>query len=496
MIITTTRHGRTRRDTRKLIAHLRKEVGQVSRVAAIGNVPLSDADAAMAYMEAMRDGSRADVAYHHVTLSPTIRLDDAQRDEAVQRILKAMGAEDHPYVLWEHDGKARSRTAADQHFHLIVGHVGPDGRALRDSGSFRKLEAVARTLEVDFGETLTHSRRTASVAAELVAMGRQDVAEALPVSSELPHSSMTSTGRARAARQGLDLPAAQEAVRSAWERADGPAAFRTALAEMGFEVAPGRKPGVFIVSAGTAELGALDRIVKERRKDVAKRMEGFDHEPEDPTPAPPAIRNGPDEGAESRVRAVPGSAPGGAKAAAFALASGATGRGAGEPDREAAGHSGDDRARSAPAPSEPRGSPREARFPRFPRLEAALLERALTGFEPTQATKAAATEIKLESLSGRFARFTSAILDRQIGNGLDRLQRLAWDVRDVINDVRLRIRFGQAEQRTPLPEPEPDPSPAPQPPDRLAALRSRIQDARSHKATEPDDDPAPAGFKF
>ena len=63
--------------------------------------------------------------------------------------------------------KARRGADVDQHFHLVLAHVGPDGKALRDSNSYRKLEAVARTLEVDFGHALTASRRTAAVAAEL-----------------------------------------------------------------------------------------------------------------------------------------------------------------------------------------------------------------------------------------------------------------------------------------------------------------------------------------
>lgn len=84
-------------------------------------------------------------------------------------------------------------------------------------------------------------------------------------------------------------------------------------------------------------------------------------------------------------------------------------------------------------------------------------------------------------MSGRFSRLTSAVLDAQIGRGsLDRLQRLAWDVRDVITDVRLRIRFGKAEQRTPLPEPPPPERPTS---DRLSGLRSRIETRR-----QTDDD--------
>jgi len=274
MILTTTRHGRTKRDVRNLKAHLDASVGQEARVVAIGNVPLSNADDVMSYMQAMRDGSRADVSMHHITISPMNRLDDAQRDEAVQRILSAMDAEDHAYVLWEHDGKARSEKAADQHFHLVVGHVGPDGKALDDGNSYARLEAVARSLEADFGEPITHSRRTKTVAGILREMGRDDVAvliEANP--SDPPRSAMSSKTRAKAARLGVNLPAEQERVRAAWAASDGPAAFVNALREAGLSVVPGKKPGVFVVTTNEGvELGALDRIIRMKRADVAAVM--------------------------------------------------------------------------------------------------------------------------------------------------------------------------------------------------------------------------------
>lgn len=284
MIITTVRHGRTKRDTKNLLAHLRKEIGQTSRVVKIGNVALSNADDAAAYMEMMRDGSFADVAMHHIAISPVVRMSPEQIDDAVGRILVALGAEDHPYVLFEHDGKARSAKAADQHFHVMLGHVGPDGKALDDSGSFRKLEAVARSIEADIGEDLTHSRRTAAVAAELRAMGRDDVADALQAPAELPRAAMSSTTRAVAARAGIDLPETQAAVRAAWTAADNAAAFRSALAEQGLEVRPGKKAGVFVVAAGDVEIGALDRIVRKKRGEVAARME-VQHVHQGETPA-------------------------------------------------------------------------------------------------------------------------------------------------------------------------------------------------------------------
>jgi len=273
MIVTTRRHGRTRRDIQNLVKHLDKQVGQTSRVVAIGNVPLANADDAMRYMATLRDASRATVSCHHISISPRNRLTDTQRDDAVRRILAAMGAEDHAYVVWQHSGKSRAGAdVAEDHFHVVVSHIGPDGKALSDRQSFVRMEAVARTLEADFGEALTHSRKTKAVMAELRRIGRDDVADMLVAPATLPTSAMSSATRARAERAGLDLPKAQAAVRAAWTGSDGTAAFQSALQNEGFELVPGKKPGVFMVMAWGVEVGALDRIVRERRAVVAARM--------------------------------------------------------------------------------------------------------------------------------------------------------------------------------------------------------------------------------
>lgn len=273
MILTTVRHGRTGRDVKNLLAHLNKQLHQTSRVIRIDGVPVSNAADAMAYMQAMRDASRATVACHHISISPRIRLTGEQINDAVQRILAAMGAEDHAYVLWKHGEKARTgEDVADEHYHLVVGHIGPDGRALRDSMSFVRLEAAARSLEVDFGEDLTRSRFTKSVAKELRRIGRDDVADMLTMPPSPPPSSMSSKTRAKAERQELDLPEAQAAVRAAWTASDSPAAFRAALADSGFEIANGNRPGVFVIMKNGIDVGALDRIVKEKRAAVAARM--------------------------------------------------------------------------------------------------------------------------------------------------------------------------------------------------------------------------------
>lgn len=473
------RHGRTKRDSRALVNHLLKDDG--ARVELFHTVAPT-LTAAVADMELARDGSSADAAFLHIHLSPARDMSRDELRQAASIVIDHLGANGHQAALVFHD-KPRRGGEGGTHAHIVVGRVGPDGEVLTAGFEKIKVETAMRIAEFELGETPTLGRHHASGARWLRANGRADVADWMDAAHgadpDKPGSSASPAKRQALARQGVELPDARDIVRSAWEASDGPQAFQAALRERGMDVAPGQKPGVFVVTSGETEVGALDRIIKLKRRDVATRMEGFDHAAADtPAPSTDGLARS-DEGLEGGLRPESGRAPGGAAAAAATIVVGATGGAGREPDREASGHSGDDRARPAPATFEPRGPSREAGFPR---LETVRLERALTGFQPTPATKEAAAEIKIESLSGRFARFTSAVLDRQIGGGLDRLQRLAWEVRDVINDIRLRIRFDQAEQRTPLPEPEPDPTQ----PDRFAALRNRIQASRHRDEDTPE----------
>ena len=87
-------------------------------------------------MEALRDGSRATVAFHHISFSPAQPITAEQRDQAVQRLLAGLNAEDRAHVVWGHSGKARRGKDVDTHYHVVVAHVGPDGKALDDRRSF------------------------------------------------------------------------------------------------------------------------------------------------------------------------------------------------------------------------------------------------------------------------------------------------------------------------------------------------------------------------
>ncbi|MGO8739148.1 LPD7 domain-containing protein [Rhodoblastus sp.] len=217
---------------------------------------------------------RANVGFHHVTVNPGRSWTAAQRDDAIRHVLNELGATSHAWAAVEHSGKTRAMAGGDStHFHLIVAHVGPDGRALDMRGSYARLEAVARTCEVDFGEQLTHSRRPAAVARHLSRIGRSDVAAALTSgasSANLPRSAMSSASRQRAASKGLDLPAARAAVRAAWESSD----LAGTLAATGLRIGWGdRRPVPLVRTADGAAVGALDRLAGVSRVEAVDRLE-------------------------------------------------------------------------------------------------------------------------------------------------------------------------------------------------------------------------------
>lgn len=277
MIFSAVRHGRTRRDVLALEQHLGKQEGQISKVLAIGGAPVSSAHDALRLMETLRDGSRAEVSMHHVSISPSIPLGLGQVREVVRRVLRAYRARLSPWILWEHRKRRDQEGVPDTHYHLVFGHVGIDGKAVDAWRSHRRLEAVARSLEWDLGELLTPCRKPEAVAGELIRMKRPEVAEAVREVGgvfEHPRSAMSSRGRARAERHGISLPTVKRLVRQAWEEAATREAFLAILEGHGLRTAPGTRPGVYVVQRGEIVLGALDRFVGQRRRVVNDQIEG------------------------------------------------------------------------------------------------------------------------------------------------------------------------------------------------------------------------------
>lgn len=171
-------------------------------------------------------------------------------------------------VLHEKGGNA--------HLHIIAPGCDPvTGRRTDVSWCHLRTEKLCRKLEADFGHSHVPMKpgHVRSVAARLRAEGRPEVADAINMNPTVEGAAFSEKQGQRLKRDDYSPTRIKQIVRACWDCSDSGHALSNALAEFGFSVAPGKRKNVWIVSSedGT-ELGALDRIVDEKRAMVAARM--------------------------------------------------------------------------------------------------------------------------------------------------------------------------------------------------------------------------------
>lgn len=430
------RHGRTRRDSRNLATHLLKEPGVAVEIV---NSSAPDLRAVMADMELARDGSSADAAFLHIFISPSRDMSRDELRQAGELVLRHFGAEEHQAAFVYHD-KPRRGGEGGSHLHLVLGRIGLDGDVLPAGFEIIRMETAMRIAEFEMGEPATLGRHHASGIRWLRANGRTDVADWLEAAHgpdpDKPSSAASPSKRQALARKGVELADVADIVRSAWTASDGGRSFTAALRAEGLDVIPGQKAGVFVVRHGDVEIGALDRIVKLKRREVAARMEGFDYErPED---------HQPDRGPE-------GSVPGGTQrddgrpeAGAPASASGeATGRGA-VTHPAAPRDSGDAADRAAVVASVDARTPSESGCHR---LEEARLTAGLKGFSITSTMRVEMDDTALRQLNSRRTLMSRLLLPQLARLDWGQLRELAEELRHFIHRVRRKIRFGERQPK-------------------------------------------------
>lgn len=430
------RHGRTRRDSRNLAAHLMKEQGVAVEIV---NSSAPDLRAVMADMELARDGSSADAAFLHIFISPSRDMSRDELRQAGELVLRHFGAEEHQAAFVYHD-KPRRGGEGGRHLHLVVGRIGLDGDVLPAGFEIIRMETAMRIAEFEMGEPATLGRHHASGLRWLRANGREDVADWLEDAHgsdpDKPTSAASPSKRQALARQGLELADAAEVVRSAWSASDGGRSFAVALRAEGLEVVSGKKAGVFVVRHGDVEIGALDRIVKLKRREVAARMEGIEYErPED---------HQPNRRPEGSVPRGPQRDDGRPEAGAPASASReSTGRGA-VSDRAAPAGSGDAPDWAAPAASVDAGTAPEGGCEH---LEAVRLTAGLKGFLITSTMRSEMDDTAVRRLNGHRAGIPRLLLPQLARLDWGRLSVLAEELRHFIHRVRRKIRFGERQPK-------------------------------------------------
>ena len=277
MIICHVRHGRTRRDADYLARHLLKaEGGTPAILHSITGLAAADVPGALHAMRRLAPAGRA--AFHHVSLSPAGNWTANALADAASRVVRELGADPatHPHAIVVHRKPGPAGRGA-LHAHVVIAHWSGTGPGLRDGWSRLRLERLARELEFDAGETPTRGRHDRAIAKALRLRGHNAVADALDAvwaGPEPPRSPVTAAARQALQRRGIDDAAARRAVAGAWSGCDTPTSLRHALTDAGLQLERGEKPGVWIITtdAGVA-IGALDRIVRRRRAEIATFME-------------------------------------------------------------------------------------------------------------------------------------------------------------------------------------------------------------------------------
>lgn len=341
MIGNVVSHGRSGRDARNLCAHLLKMEMNERVAVRIDNMLSTDLPSSLRDMQLMRDGTRADAAFLHISISPGRQMTDAEVHRAGDIVLRHLGMAENGCARVLHD-KPRVAGEGGTHLHLVVARVGPDGLVVRAGLDKIRVETACRLVEFELGEAPTLGRHHPS-ALRFFEKTRPEVAvwltAGLGPQPEPPRSAVTPDQRRVLDRKGVDFRGVREVVKEAWARSDGPAALRAALGEAGLSVEAGDKAGAWIVRRDGEFVGALDRLAKQKRAAVADLMEK--EHVADTRPAGPSIgRDHPGPDQQGREDREPDARPGPELGTGPAAGEpGGTGRepGAGDPGTGAAG---------------------------------------------------------------------------------------------------------------------------------------------------------------
>lgn len=303
MIGQVTKHGRSKRDAKNLHAHLMKD--ENARVELL-NSGAENLHEIMCEMEIGKLGSRIDAAFLHVSVSPGRAMSDDELREAAQIVIKHFDAETHPCALVFHE-KERTGSDANKHIHLVIGRVDHNGHKIESGFEKIKLETAIRIAEFELKEPSTLGRHFDKTAKWLEKNGRTDVLDYMIAQhgfdQEKPVSAASPEKRAKIEREtGAKFADLKSTIQQTWSNSVDANAFANSLNSQGFSLEKGKKEGVFLVMKDGVQVGALDRILKEKRADVSRKMEDLHHEYTNSNSASTvktAIQNGRDSRAEN-----------------------------------------------------------------------------------------------------------------------------------------------------------------------------------------------------
>jgi len=276
MIGQAVRHGRTKRDAKNLHAHLLKDPN--CKIEILNSVA-PDLYEVMSDMNLALNGTKAESAFLHISLSPSRDMTDDELRKTADIVMKHFDATDNQAALVIHE-KDRAGGNGNRHAHLVLGRVSPDGAVVSSGFEKIRLETAVRIAEFELGEPPILGRHHKSSIKWLRENGRDDVAQYM-IAAHGDNPTKPTSQASPASRQmierttGKDLNSISCVVRDAWEKSDNGQSFSNALASAGLNVVAGKKDGVFVIRDGDQEIGALDRLLKEKRAFVRQKMGEF-----------------------------------------------------------------------------------------------------------------------------------------------------------------------------------------------------------------------------
>ncbi|MDF2094953.1 LPD7 domain-containing protein [Aquibaculum arenosum] len=232
-------------------------------------------------------------ALRHFSVNPDAPLERREAVAVFQALAEEFGFDLERCLIVEHNKPRARDTGFGRHWHLLVPEVDPlTGHVLSSSHSYLRQEKIARRAELSFGHRLTRGRHNTAVVAALEAEGHphpaQCLVEAGLTGGALAQAAYTTDQHQAAKRQGISLPEARAAVKVAWAASDSAETLKAALSEQSLAIAPGDKPGTWIITHSNGRiLGALHRFAGVRKAAVSQRMKAGIYENRRATDVPP-----------------------------------------------------------------------------------------------------------------------------------------------------------------------------------------------------------------
>ncbi|KJS39390.1 MAG: hypothetical protein VR70_08110 [Rhodospirillaceae bacterium BRH_c57] len=255
MVIKGSSRGHSRRDVRRLAAHLMSGENETVEIIAMEGVASADLLDAFEEMRALSRGTRCRKAVYHASIN--VAADEAESvglpkwQEAADELGRRLGLEGHQRVLVLHRKHGR------EHLHVVWGRVNQATlKTVSDGGNYRKHEQTSRALEDRWSlkpVVGVHTR---------------------PEGTPRPVAQATHQDWQASVRTGIPAMDVARRLQAAWAASTDGASFKREVEARGLCLANGRRGIVAVDEAGTPH--SLARRLGKRAAEVHARLADLD----------------------------------------------------------------------------------------------------------------------------------------------------------------------------------------------------------------------------